>query len=737
VGRRSEIVELTALLDRTRLLTLTGPGGCGKTRLAIEIAAGGGDRFPAGVAFADLSPVRDPAMVSETVAAALGLPGMAGVELVELLAGARLLLVVDNAEHLVEAVPPLVAELLRGCQGLRVLVTSRELLNVAGEVTYRVPPLELPPADVALDPDQLARYDAVKLFAERATEHRTDFVLSAANAASVVAVCRRLDGIPLALELAAARIRSLALPEIAGRLDDAFRLLTNGPRSAASRHQTLRAAVDWSYDLLDGAERCLLQRVAAFVGSFDLDAVEAVCSGPDLPVADVADVLHRLVEKSLMVPDARPDGSLRYRLIETIRQYGQERLAAAGDAELRERHARYFARVVSELDEGDEDFRARDQRMTDDYGNVQLALDWAAGADTALEAAMVRQVRWYWLLRGSVREARQRTLASLGKSHPSPTVRAGLLANAADWSRQAGDLEAAADQIAKAVPLLDQVDDPKVAYQILAYQGVLRTLSGDLAGAERYLTTAVETVDRMPPSRLQTSARNNLAMVLLAAGRPAEALAAIEGAVEGRPWLWSRPDWLAKVRHTQGAILLALDRVAEARDRFLEGLETAAELDNHEAAIALLQGLACVAAKNGDPTSCLVFLGAVQSCGSVAGVDGDKRQEVQAAAAGEASRGLLGARAAEEAWTAGVRMDLRAVLAHARARPGDAVLTPRKMEIVRHVAEGQSNKEIARSLSISERTVEAHLEQLRNQLGFHNRAQVVAWAVSRGLVGQT
>jgi DNA-binding CsgD family transcriptional regulator/Flp pilus assembly protein TadD len=335
-----------------------------------------------------------------------------------------------------------------------------------------------------------------------------------------------------------------------------------------------------------------------------------------------------------------------------------------------------------------------------------------------------------------VREARQRTLASLGKSHPSPTVRAGLLANAADWSRQAGDLEAAADQIAQAVPLLDGVDDPKVTYQILAYQGVLRTLSGDLAGAKRYLTTAVETVDRMPPSPLQTSARNNLAMVLLAAGRPAEALTAIEEAVEGRPWLRSRPDWLAKVRHTQGAILLALDRVGEARDRFLEGLETAAELDNHEAAIALLQGLACVAAKHGDPTSCLVFLGAVQSCGSVAGVDGDKRQEVQAAAAGEASRGLLGPRAAEEAWTTGVRMDLRAVLAHARARRGDAVLTPRKVEVVRRVAEGQSNKEIARSLSISERTVEAHLEQLRNQLGFHNRAQVVAWAVSRGLVGE-
>ena len=739
VGRRGEIEALgRRLLAGIRLVTLTGPGGSGKTRLAIEVAREVAPHFPGGVAFADLSALRDPAAVPDCVLGALGPRGPLPRDVAQLIGAAGLLLVIDNAEHLVAATSTLVASLLDRCPNLGVLVTSREPLNIGGEAIWPVVSLELPPPDAPAEPGRLGAYDAINLFATRAVEHEPSFALTPENAPLAVSICRRLDGLPLALELAAARVRSLGLGEIHTRLNDSFRLLTGGSRTAVARHRTLRAAVDWSYCLLDAPERRLFGRLAVFVGTFDLRAVESVCSDGEPDRAEVADVLHRLVDKSLVVSTAQPDGGLRYGLIEAVRQYAQERLLAAGEPGIRARHAAYYARLVERLDGGDGDFRTRVDTMTRDYDNVRLALDWASDEDPELEAAIVVGLRWFWRVRGSVREARERTLSALSKHHPAPNRRARLLADAFGWSRQAGDIDAVRAHIEEAAILLDRIDDAKLAARILLQLGVMRALSGDLAAAERDYADGVGRLEGLPPSVELMSLLNNLAMTRLAAGRPAAALAAIERCVSVQAQVGDFSSWLTRTVHTHGVALLALDRLDEARERFLEGLESAAEYANAAEAVQLLDGLACVAARTGEPALCLELLAVARICERAAGV-GDVEPWAGATAEAErSSRSALGPRAARAAWARGGQMDLRAALARARRSAGGPPvrsLPPRKRQIVELVAAGLGNKEIARRLAISERTVDAHLAQLRSQLGLRNRARIVAWAVASGLAG--
>lgn len=737
IGRQAEIEALKRLLAGTRLVTLTGPGGCGKTRLAIEVARETAERYLDGTAFADLSPLRDAAAALEGIGGALGPRKAAPGDVAELIGRARLLLVIDNAEHLVESVAALVEHLLGRCPNLCVLVTSREPLNIGGETIWPVRSLQLPPPDAPPDPGRLASYDAVRLFVTRAVEHEPAFALTPENAAAVVSICRRLDGLPLALELAAARVRSLGVGEIHTRLNDSFRLLAGGSRTSVARHRTLRAAVDWSYRLLDAAERHLFGRLAVFAGTFDLPAVEAVCSDAELPPSDVAEVLHRLVDKSLVVATAQPDGGLRYRFIEAIRQYGQECLLAAGDPGIRARHAAYYAALVDRLDAGEGDFRARVETMTAEYDNVGLSLDWAADQDADLEAGIVVRMRWFWRLRGPVREARERTRSALAKAHPVPDRRAELLTHAAAWSRQAGDLGTALAQIEEAAALLDRIGDPLVAVGVLRQRALLRAVSGDLAGSEQDYVDALARLEGMPPGFELTALLNNLALTRLGTGRPADALEAMQRWLSVRAHVPDQWSWLPSVLQTYGAVLLALDRLPEARHSFIEGLECAVEYDNLAAAVALLDGLGCLASRMRDAALCLELLAAARACARAAGAPYAEAPATPAGDAERASRSALGPRAAQAAWARGLRLDLRSALGRARggaSEPG-ATLPPRKREIVELVAAGLSNKEIARRLGISERTVDAHLAQLRAGLGLRNRAQVTAWAMSRGLVG--
>ncbi len=422
VGRDRELVEVGRLLRDHRLTTLTGPGGAGKTRLAVEAAGAQVGTAPDGVWLVELAPVSDPGEVAPAVLAALGLREQALVRgaravpapeaamppvdrLVAALATKQALLVLDNCEHLVATAADLAYRLLGACPRIRVLATSREPLNITGETLYPVGSLALPPEGGS--PQTLRGYASVQLLVQRARAVRPGFAVDAGNADAVARVCRALDGMPLAIELAAARLRTLSPEQLAARLDDRFRLLTGGSRTALPRHQTLRAVVDWSWDLLDDAERALWRRFSAFAGGATLEAVEAVCAGGPVAADAVLDLLAALVDKSLLAVRHGPDGP-RYRMLEIIKAYGQERLGEAGEADaVRVAHGAYFQRFA---EEAAQPLLRGEQlpwlaRLADDQDNLNMAVRnaiEAGDADTAL--ALVGALGWYWFLRGYKKE---------------------------------------------------------------------------------------------------------------------------------------------------------------------------------------------------------------------------------------------------------------------------------------------------------------------------------------------
>ncbi|WP_189241685.1 AfsR/SARP family transcriptional regulator [Planobispora rosea] len=478
VGREHDVARVTDLLAGHRLVTLLGPGGAGKTRLAVESAEAVTGLMPDGVWLVELAPVAEPSEVAQAVSAALGLrdgspkapPGVIPVpavrdplsRLVSALAGKRLLIIMDNCEHVVGAAAALTDRVLTGCPGVRVLTTSREPLGITGELTWPVPPLELPPPDG--DPGEALGYPATRLFAERAAAVRPGY-RPEAEAEAVVRICRELDGIPLAIELAAARLRSLTAGQIAARLDDRFRLLTGGSRTALPRHQTLRAVVEWSWDLLDGQERRLAGRLSVFAGGVTLDAAERVCSGEGLDRADVLDVLARLVDKSLLAVSDH-ESVPRYRMLESIRAYAAERLAESGERErVRLAHALFFAELAETADPGLRDRRqaASIAEMSREHDNLSAALRWSVETgrlDLALR--LVGALGWYWWLRGHRLEGAQRAgevLDLAGEADPAPLA----LARAAYGINALGtgiELDRARSELTEALRLAREEIEP-------------------------------------------------------------------------------------------------------------------------------------------------------------------------------------------------------------------------------------------------------------------------------------
>jgi non-specific serine/threonine protein kinase len=449
----------------------------------------------------------------------------------------------------------------------------------------------------------------------------------------------------------------------------------------------------------------------------------------------VPEVLHRLVDKSLVTVHPTPDGDLRYGLMDAIRQYGQERLLHAGESRLRARHSSHYASIVDRLNAGG-DLKVRVDCMIAEYENVRLALDWAADENPDLLVAMIGKLDWFWLVRGTVREARQRILSALAKEPTSPTGKAGLHMVAANWFWLSGELETAMVQIEEAMSIRERLDDPLLAARIVNSRGIVRALTGYLAGAEQDFREALLILEGLPATEWRATSLNNLAMVRLEIGHPQEALATVDNAMGLVDQLPHRPRLMLQIRHTKGAALLMLRRIPEARHWFLDGLEQATQYGNYQGAVAVLQGLACCAAESGGPERCLELLAAAQICAHTAGLEEFEAPATPVTAAERISRAALDEYTANRAWQRGLRMDLHFALEHARATPDDdhgLPVTRRKMDVIRLVAMGHANKEIARRLSISERTVEAHLEQVRNQLGFHNRAQIAAWVASQGV----
>ena len=448
IGREKEIEAVETLLSKTRLLTLTGSGGCGKTRLGLQVAADVLENYPDGVWLIELAPLADPALVPQAVAQALNVSEEPGKPLLPTLVAAlkakRLLLVLDNCEHVLDACSRLVDALLRACPGVGVLASSREGLGIAGETVYRVPSLSLPDPKQTATPASLNLYEAVRLFVDRARAALPGFVVTNANAPALASVCHRLDGIPLAIELAAARVRSLSVEEINNKLDNRFRLLTGGSRTALPRQQALRALIDWSFDLLNAQEKMLLCRLSVFAGGWTLQAAEAVgvgesLTGESIEDWEILDLLTSLVDKSLVLAQTQRE-TTRYGLLETVRQYVRDRLTESGESlVVRTRHANYFLTLAEEVKPK---MRGMEQVqwmgvLEEEHDNLRQALAWyaedaqdaeAGGKGLRLAAALFE----LWKTHGHLSEGRERLHTLL--AHPTrqePTsARAQALAEA-------------------------------------------------------------------------------------------------------------------------------------------------------------------------------------------------------------------------------------------------------------------------------------------------------------------
>ena len=518
VGREREIADVHRLLERSRLVTLTGVGGAGKTRLAEEAARRLLDSYAGGIWIADLVPVEDPQLVPDTVAAALGLDPAAGSDslrtLVSRLAPRNLLLVLDSCEHLLAACAGLAGAVLRSCPGVTVLATSREPLHAPSEVTFRVPSLELPePADAA-DLDRLGTLASVRLFVDRAQDVRPGFVLDAECAAAVVEICRRLDGIPLALELAAARASHLEPAEIAERLSEALPLL--GRHGEITRHATLRAALEWSHALLSDDEQVLLRRLAVFAGSFSLPSAEQVCADERIPGADVLDCLGRLVDKSLLLVDHDGPRS-RYRLLETIRQFARERLVAAREVEaLEAAHCRHFLELAFDQDPA----RAgvvveRPQSLDHNHDDLRAALGWAIRNDHERALLLGVSLSQYWLARGHFAEGAGwlERILEVAVVPSRDRVRAIFALAVLDARSGLSDrLPGLGDE---GVAVAEQSDEPADLVSARVLRGTLLLGSGDLDEIEQSATEALVQADSLRAAPVAAAAQGLAAMAAL------------------------------------------------------------------------------------------------------------------------------------------------------------------------------------------------------------------------------
>ena len=626
VGRAAEAAVVAARLAApgTRLLTLTGPGGIGKTRLALAVAAAVLPTCPDGVFFVNVAPLVDADLVLPTIARALGLRETAGQSLAETLAAylrdKRLLLVLDNCEQ-VPAAAPAVAALLQDAPGLQVLATSRAPLHLSMEQEYPVPPLAVPDAEAAT-PAALVGNDAVTLFVERAQAVKPDFALTDANAPAVAAICARLEGIPLALELAAARSKVLAPAAILARLGSGLALLTGGARDLPARQQTLRATIDWSYDLLTPEEQQLFRRMAVFRGGRTLEAAEAVCNADGDLALDVLDGIASLLDKSLLLPGEGRTGEPRYRMLETIREYAGERLAAAGEAAaLRRRHARYFAALAEAAEpqlKGPEQATWLD-RLEDEHDNIRAALAWAqapdapapdaAGGPSPVEIGLciAGAIRSFWYTRGYVREGRGHLAALLAAADAPGTAvtlatraRALNAAGALAWAQS--DYAAARASYEATLAAYRALDDPVGLPVALNNLGIVAYKRGDFPTARGLFAEARDRYHALGERWGEGNALNNLGSMAHDQGDYAGARPLLEQSLAIFRDLGDKLG-AGLALNNLGAVAVGEGDYARARALYEEGLSIRRELGDKRGVGLALNNLGNVALEQGDPAT--------------------------------------------------------------------------------------------------------------------------------------
>lgn len=746
VGRSREIAEALALLRNARLVTVTGVGGVGKTRLALQLAERCLDAFEDGVWFADLSPVTDAAQVAATVVRALGLsdPSTRGAEdrLIDYLRERQALLVIDNCEHLVSASARLITRILREAAGVRVLATSRAHLDAEGEYVLPIAPLDVPDMAFAGSVAELSSVDAVGLFLERAAASVHGFTLTEANSASVARLCARLDGLPLAIELAAPRLRSLTIDQLAERLDDRFAILTHGTAQALPRQRTLRALIDWSYELCSSDERLLWSRLAVFTGGFTLAAAEGVCAVDDAQpghIVDSIDSIDALVAQSVLTLVAS-EGEPRYRMLETIRRYGWERLIENGEQErMLARHAVWFADLAVTIEgewfgPGQESQLAR---LRIEHENLTAALGWLIEQqDTERALHMFAALRYYWCADGFLGQGRRWAEAALTLPNPPASALMHGLVVASWVMLLQGDYEAADVRLGQCGALAARLGEEAVLAVIDGWRGSWALFHGDLETAERQFSTAVDRLSDLGEEPRALISLFQLANTRSHAANP-EAQAAARRAIGiserlGERWTRSYALWA-----------LGLDAWLRGDNELATSSTTAAlsiqtGFNDHVGAALMIELVAWTAASRGQYERAARLLGAVGAIWRVIGTDVSSfgphlarlhercERDVAAALAEPALDGLRSWGAALDHDSAVLyALDRRAVPEHEE----NAVLTRRERQIASLVAEGLTNRQIAERLVISIRTVDTHVQNVLARLGLSSRAQIAVWVV--------
>ena len=608
VGREQELKELPRLVADSRLLSLVGAGGAGKTRLALRLAADLEHEFRDGVWYVDLAPLSDASLVAQTIATAVGIrerqDRAVRDALLEGLRQRQLLIVLDNCEHLIDVCADIAAAVLQSAPGVHIVATSREPLGVPGETVWRVRSLAVPEPSAALSAETLAAFDATRLFMSRAESVDPTFGVTAANAATIARICQRLDGIPLAIELAAARVAVLSVEQIETRLQDRFRLLTGGTRTAVARQRTLEATVDWSYQLLSDRERRLFARLSIFPSTWTLEVAEQVCSGDDIAPADVLDLLSSLVSRSLVAVDGESASARRYRFLETMRHYARERLLASGEGErLRQRHFEFFFgdfRGVSPLLRGPGELTCL-RRIGFEQDNLRVALEFGLQSPPlkadALELAGA--LFWYWTKRGQFSEGRrwlERALANPTPDKPSVRARALLGLTHMHWF-QNRFIDAAAC-VTEALPLAESCGDTWAVSFLLFMGGICAFEQGDFERAAELASRSRVIADINGDPLLHGGPLMTLGGVALARGDPELAQRLLDESIEVHRRAGER--WgLGILLANAAALRLNRGELDHARRQATEGLSLGQELEDPRGTAWGLEVLASVLVEAG------------------------------------------------------------------------------------------------------------------------------------------